>query len=109
MAFDAATGKTVWTAPFEANDDHASPVVMRLSDGKEEMDVVVDRAGTVVRADDGKVLISRLHGGEARSTPTPVGDRVYRLGSCYGQHCVEQLIMLSRDVVGAKPVASHYS
>jgi hypothetical protein len=108
VAFDALTGKEAWVAPFEGNGDIATPVVMRLTDGKEEMDVVVDRAGVVVRAADGKVLIRQLHGGESRGTPTPVGDRIYRLGSCYGLHCVEQLIMLSRDVVGAKPVASHY-
>lgn len=74
-ALDAATGKKLWSAlgvDFDRNV--SSPVVMRLTNGKEDMTVVVSDGGTLIRADDGKVLIKSLWGGNSGGTACTPGD-----------------------------------
>lgn len=101
IALDAATGKTVWTALTDERDrESSSPVVMRLTDGKEDMTVVVSDGGTVIRASDGKVLIGALWGGSGAATATTVGDLYLTPKNAY------RLVMLDRDHVGAIPVWS---
>jgi outer membrane protein assembly factor BamB len=99
-ALDAATGRTVWTVEADSKSQISSPVVMRLTDGRQDMTVIVTDGGTVVRADDGKVLVTGLRGGSGSGTPTPVGDTLYRVERRQGGGV--QLIMLDRDHVGAR-------
>jgi outer membrane protein assembly factor BamB len=99
-ALDAATGRTVWTAEADSKSQISSPVVMRLTNGREDMTVVVTDGGTVLRADDGKVLVTGLRGGSGSGTPTPVGDTLYRVELSQGG--AVQFIMFDRDHVGAR-------
>jgi hypothetical protein len=99
-ALDAATGRTVWTVEADSRSQISSPVVMRLTDGRQDMTVVVTDGGTVVRADDGKVLVTGLRGGAGSGTPTPVGDTLYRVELSQGGGV--QFIMLDRDHLGAR-------
>jgi outer membrane protein assembly factor BamB len=52
VALDAASGKELWRAELSAR--HASPIAVRI--GKE--DVLISPSGNLVRATDGKVLLS---------------------------------------------------
>jgi outer membrane protein assembly factor BamB len=98
-ALDAASGRELWTAKADSRSQTSSPVVMRLTDGKNDMTVVVTDAGTVARTDDGKVLIGGIRGGCSQAPPTPVGDVLYRIELSLGG--AVRLIMLDRDHVGA--------
>jgi len=101
IALDAETGKEVWrTYVDEPDRETSSPLVMRITNGKEDMTVIVSDGGTVVRASDGKVLVGAMWGGNGSSTGTTVGDTRLTTGSAY------KLIMLDRDHVGALPVWS---
>jgi outer membrane protein assembly factor BamB len=100
-ALDAATGKVRWTGKaHEGGRQSSSPVVMRLTNGGEDMTVIVTAGGTVVRAADGKILVNGLRGGCGTATPTPVGDTLYRIES--GQAGGVRFLMLDRDHVGAR-------
>ena len=101
IALDAKTGKKLWTTHVDEPDRAtSSPLVMRLTNGKEDMTVVVSDGGTVVRASDGKVLVGAMWGGNGSATGTTVGDIRLTTGSTY------RLLMLDRDHVGAMPVWS---
>ena len=127
VCFDAATGKELWEVPRVYNLQPAStPAPLRLGNGKESMAVIVtgggskggeDRkdkddlndvvilGGTVVRVDDGKVLIKNLgtHSGwSSPNPPGPAGDRLFHVGCAYGT-CT-RFVMASRDVIGAQRV-----
>ena len=102
IAYDPATGRQLWTAPVSVPGGTPSPVAMRLTDGREEMDVVVSDGGTVVRADDGKVLLRNMPGSGGNGTATPVGNVIYRFGVKYGVGTAMELLMLDRDTVGAR-------
>jgi hypothetical protein len=101
-ALDAATGRVAWTSRAHEGSGRptGSPVVMRLTDGKQDMTVIATGGGTVVRADDGKILVMGLPGSSGTGTPTPVGDVLYRINSA--QSGGVRLIMLDRDHVGAR-------
>jgi outer membrane protein assembly factor BamB len=99
-ALDAATGRALWSARADSRSQTSSPVVMRLTNGRDDMTVIVTDGGTVVRADDGKVLVTGLRGGSGTGSPTPVGDALYRVENAQGG--AVQLVMLDRDHVGAK-------
>jgi len=102
VAYDALTGEVAWTAPCSVPSASSSPVVMRLTDGRQDMQVVVTDGGTVVRADDGKVLVHRMPGTAGNGTGTPVADVLYRFGAKYQIGTATQMVMLSRDVVGGR-------
>lgn len=99
-ALDAATGRTVWTAEGDSKSQISSPTVMRLTNGKQDMTVVVTDGGTVLRADDGKALVKGMRGGSGSGTPTPFGDVLYRVELSQGGGV--QFIMLDRDHIGAR-------
>jgi outer membrane protein assembly factor BamB len=79
VALDVATGKEAWRVELTAG--HASPVAARL--GKE--DVIIDPAGAVVRAHDGKVL-GRGRFRSTDSSPVVQGDTVYLFGQTLEAH-----------------------
>lgn len=102
LALDAATGAVAWhTAPLKGTCDAASPVAVRLSNGETDMDVILTQAGTVLRAEDGKVLISGLFTDSDTSTATVAGDVVCQAGGG-ARVTAYRFIMLDRDTVGAK-------
>lgn len=121
VCLDAATGRLLWEAPRIRNLHPASsPVAVHLSNGTESTAVVVTGGGilavlreddlddisvvggTVVRVDDGKVLIENLGVNSGWSSPNVVGDRVFHVGGRYGS-CT-RLIMVNRDLVGARRI-----
>ena len=119
LALDAATGKELWRAPVLEPAACPSPVAMRITDGREDMTVIITAGagcsvrldggagyrhsflgGTVVRADDGKVLIANLSVTTGYGTPVVDGDVVYHFGS--GMSTATRLILIDRDTVGAQ-------
>ena len=119
LALDAATGKELWRAPVLEPAACPSPVAMRITNGREDMTVVITAGagcsvrlddgaglrhsflgGTVVRADDGKVLIPNLSVTTGYGTPVVDGDVVYHFGS--GMSAATRLILIDRDTVGAQ-------
>jgi outer membrane protein assembly factor BamB len=144
VALDAATGNPLWQAPVYDPGGAGSATAMRLTNGKEEMTVLITAAsgtplkpagkskstntvkqdgevtaediekeeagsganieatlgGTVVRVEDGKVLIPNLSVTCSFGTPVVVGDVVYHCGPM--MQSATQLIMIDRDTVGAK-------
>lgn len=108
IAYEAATGKVAWTVHASVPGGSPSPLVMTLTDGKEEMEVVVTNGGTVVRALDGKVLRKGIVGSAGNGTGTVGGDVIYRHGAKYRIGNASQLIMLDRDHVGARRIWTIY-
>jgi hypothetical protein len=118
LALDAATGKERWRSPVLNTIGTSSPAAMRITDGKEDMAVVVTGGsgnarllpdgrfqggflgGTVVRVSDGKVLIPNLSVNTGYGTAVAVGDVVYHCG--LSQMTATRLIMVDRDTLGAK-------
>gem|GEM_PF-1280912 len=106
VGYDAASGKEVWTAPTAAGTSGevtGTPLAMRLTNGDETMDVVVSANGTVVRAEDGKVLRMYLGSREEYGSPISNGaGRVFISGAAH-KACYE-LLMQDRDHVGVRTV-----
>ena len=81
IGLDAATGRELWrTEPSYHFAVTGSPVLMKATNGREEMDVVVTEGGTMVRAEDGKILsqiwlLDRNYG-----PPTVGGNELYQTG-----------------------------
>ncbi len=119
VCLDAATGELLWEVPRVHNVSPAStPAVMRLSNGQDSMAVVITgggvmpverdddlddvfvMGGTVVRVDDGHVLIENLGVSSGWSSPLPLKDRGFHVGHNYGT--AVRMIMLDRDTVGAQ-------
>jgi len=102
-ALDPATGEAIWEAKplIKAGYDWGAgtPAVMKLTNGKEAMTILIDAGSSVVRADDGKILRGNIgsfihHGG-----PLVVDDRVF----FHRPHpAMYRMIMVDRDRVGAK-------
>ncbi len=70
-AFDPATGKPLWVNT-EAKSTYGTPAGMRLGD----TEFIITSAGDVVRADNGKGVLSGL-GQSQYATPLVVGDVIY--------------------------------
>lgn len=107
-AFDAETGKCVWSSPFWSYGCYwtqgkvcGTPVAVRVSNGTEVMDVLVTANGTLIRADDGKVFLSYL--GRHEKYGSPISDGANRvIINGYGERAAYEIVMLDRDTVGAK-------
>lgn len=98
-AYSAATGEKLWsTSPITPPDWNCStPAVVSLTDGKDTMKVVVTSAGTVVRADDGKVLVFDM--GLFNAFPSLVATNDIIIFSAPHEVPV-RLVMQNRDNVG---------
>jgi outer membrane protein assembly factor BamB len=83
VALDVESGKEVWRVELPAA--HASPVAARL--GKE--DVVINPAGGIVRARDGKVLAKGKFEA-SQSSPVVAGDTIAVFGKTIGASRVSQ-------------------
>lgn len=119
IGLDAMTGEKVWEVPRSCNpQSSSSPIPVRLTDGKEEMDVVITggggyselrenepsdfryEGGTVVRALDGKVLIQSMGTVPGWGSPTRVRNKVFHISPDLATG--HEMIMVNRDVVGAR-------
>ena len=121
LALQAGTGKELWRTnlPGAGKWRTGSPVLTRLTDGEEAIDVVVTPAGIVLRAADGKVLLGdidlQLSARKDYDTPIVDGDVIYlsremaRDGAIAkaAEVAAYRLILLNRDVVGAKRLWSN--
>lgn len=101
IAYEALSGKEVWRASTPVPESSTSLHSMMLTDGKEDVEVVVHGCGTVVRAVDGKVLVPQSYG-FGGGMFTAVGDVLYRWGWKYGDGTATRLLMLNRDLVGTR-------
>jgi len=100
LALNAVSGKESWRADaldFRAN---STPAAMRLQNGTHRLTVLITGSGSVVRADDGRVLVPRLLGNDGWGSPVVVNDVIYRFGE--GPSTAHQLILIDRDHVGAR-------
>lgn len=96
-ALDAATGRELWSLPVHGS---ATPVPVRLSNGDEEMTVLVCSGGSIVRSSDGRRLV-HVRGLDSRgAAPVAEEDVLYfKLGK---RKAAVQLLMANRDRVGAR-------
>lgn len=100
LALDAATGREAWRSDALDFRPNSTPGVMRLQRGDRQLTVLVTGSGTVLRVDDGKVLVPRLPGNDGWSSPTVADDVVYRFAA--GPCTATRLILVDRDHVGAQ-------
>ena len=99
---DAATGKMLWDTPtYFAGAFCGTLMPLRLTNGKETMDVVVTPNGALVRVSDGKLLRSFI--GQIEQYGSPISnDANVVIVSYHGSKTAYELIMLDRDTVGVK-------
>jgi len=103
VAFDAETGKELWSAPhLKCGWGAGTHVAMRLTNGKDSMAVVVSNGGTVIRTDDGKVLVESIGAMNDAVTMT-VADDVLIFTATPPMSAV-RLIMVDRDTVSFRPL-----
>lgn len=101
LALDALTGEEVWeTRGLSDNSwNDSTPGVMTLTDGQDSVKVIVTTCGTLVRVDDGKVLVCNpgVQGGFA--SPLVLDDTVI-----FGHAALApvQFVMQSKDSIGFK-------
>jgi outer membrane protein assembly factor BamB len=107
IGLDANTGKEVWrTEAFPGVSLSTSPVGVRLTNGKEEMDAVVTTGGVLVRAEDGKILSRTWFTDAGQGTPTvpsPVASEIYHSD----EDCVLRVnrpVMYDRDTAGLRRI-----
>ena len=128
-AWDADTGAHLWSSELYAcvkfgnNYDGAgipTPLAKRLTDGTETMDVIVTGAGSVYRADDGKLLIPYCGAGSKCASPLDAGGDACIFSGCDGMGLLQsefpirvRFVMESRDRLRAireynRGVGAHY-
>ena len=112
QAFDAATGKHVWTTHFWSYGAYLSikenkaivcgtPAPVRLANGAGTMDVLVTANGTVLRVDDGKILRSYIGCCEQYGSPIRTSRSCVVFADAARKAAVD-LLMLDRDTVGVR-------
>ena len=101
VALDAATGRELWESdPVRGSGWNAStPPVLALTNGRERMNVIVTPGGSLVRADDGKILLTELGVNFYEGAIVPCHDRVH---FAYESKQIGRLIMVDRDHVGCR-------
>ncbi len=100
-AFNAETGEQLWrAATFMDGMFSGTPAALRLSNGRETMDVIITANGTLVRADDGKVL--RIYIGAHEKYGSPVADGNRFTISHSSSKSIFELLMIDRDTVGVR-------
>ena len=106
-ALDPGTGETVWeTRRVQIPDTwgSATPAVLTLTNGRETMRVLATAGGSVLRLDDGKVLLADVGASSGGAPPIPFGDIVvYARPHMFAV----RLIMYDRDTIGAKHLWAH--
>jgi hypothetical protein len=100
-AFDPASGRLAWRVETPVGGQICgTPTALRLSNGKDTMDVIVTANGTVVRADDGKVICAYVGTRECYGSPTSEGNR-FTISENRAKSLFE-LTLLDRETVGVR-------
>jgi len=116
VALDATTGKELWRSDALAQNfaPVGSPGAMRVTNGREEVDVVITASGVIVRADDGKVLHQRFMLNAGYGTPTIAGNVFYYPETAHVGHGAYrskltacQPVMYDCDTIGLREIWSH--
>lgn len=104
IAMDRETGEIAWDAGPIRNVAYGvcnTPYPMKLSNGKEEMWVIVTSTGQLLRAEDGQQLLDHMGvRGCFHASPVHYGNRVYL--SRGGHVDAVELMMQDRDTVGVR-------
>ena len=104
IALDQETGELVWDAGPIRHVKYGicnTPYPMKLSNGKEEMWVLVTSTGQLLRADDGKQLLDHMGvRGCFHASPVFYGNNVFL--SRGGHVDALEVFMKDRDTVGAR-------
>ena len=108
VALEPDTGKRKWETgglpKFGMDWTANTPAPLMLTNGKEQMRVLVTSGGSVVRADDGKILVHTMGAFAADSSVVPFGDIVVFPRP---HLCAYRIIMVDRDTVGCKLLWMH--
>ena len=101
VALDPATGRELWESdPVRSAGWNAStPAALSLTNGREQMSVIVTAGGTLVRADDGKILLAEFGAESPEGAIVPCKDLVHLAYTCKQ---IGRLIMVDRDQVGCQ-------
>ncbi len=101
VALDPATGRELWeSGPVRSAGWNAStPAALSLTNGRERMSVLVTAGGTLVRVDDGKILLTELGTESPEGAIVPCQDLVHLAYACKQ---TGRLIMVDRDQVGCQ-------
>ena len=98
VALDPATGRELWeSAPVRWSRCASTPAAVLVTNGREKMTVIAMAGGTMVRADDGKILAMDAGVDAPEGAIVPWHDQVY---FCYNTKQVLRPIMTDRDHVG---------
>ena len=101
IGLDAVTGKERWrTPPLFRPTVTGSPVVMKVTNGREDVSVVVTEGAAVVRVDDGKVMHQPWLMDAGWGSPTVAGRDVFHAG---GGLTASHPVMYDRDCIGLRP------
>lgn len=97
-AFDPVTGKLLWRTGTQGSGMICgTPAPLRLSNGKDTMDVIATANGALVRADDGKVLRAFVGVREVYGSPVADGN-MFTISEGTAKSLFE-LTMIDRDTV----------
>ena len=99
IGLDAATGEERWrSTPWLQPSATASPVPVRATDGREDVDLIVTATGVLIRSTDGKLMAQPYSVGSGWATPTVNGPDVYHGGALTAHRAV----MVDRDCIGLR-------
>ncbi len=102
IGLDAATGKEVWrTEPLFHPTATSSPVGMKITNGRGEMEVIISDGATMIRAEDGNILSQTWLVDAGQGTPTVGGTAVYHVSES-GLLTASRPVMVDRDSAGLK-------
>ena len=107
LALDARDGRELWRSePLFQKNCTSSSAPMVVTDGREDMPVVVTAEGAVIRVADGKLLYrTHVQFDTGTGSPTVDGSTLY-CSSAHGALSALRLVMLDRDTVGLRRLFS---
>ncbi len=102
VAFDAETGRELWSTPCRATDGGwSTPNALRLTDGRESMAVVVSSRGSIIRMDDGVMLVETIGATCGTTGVAGHGDTLFFSSPPLSAF---RLTMQDRDTIGFRPL-----
>lgn len=107
LALDARDGRELWRSePLFQKNATSSSAPMVVTDGREDMPVVVTAEGAVIRVADGKLLCrANVQFDTGNGSPTVDGSTLYCSSASYIFSAL-RLVMLDRDTVGLRRLFS---
>lgn len=107
IGLDASTGRELWrTEPLFHPSATSSSVAMNVTNGREELPIIVTDGGTMIRADDGKILSQTWHMDAGQGTATVGGAAVYHTSEP-GLLTASRPVMYDRDSAGLQRLWAH--